>query len=64
VPQRRQQLDRAEEMARRLQEPDFASAIRAQVAQASSRETAAAYEQAMPPEQSFHGLVRYLGRTA
>jgi glyoxylase-like metal-dependent hydrolase (beta-lactamase superfamily II) len=60
----REQLDRAEEMARRLQEPDFASAIRAQVAQASSRETAAAYEQAMPPEQSFHGLVRYLGRTA
>jgi glyoxylase-like metal-dependent hydrolase (beta-lactamase superfamily II) len=60
----RAQLDRAQAMARELDEPAFAAAIRAQVAGSSSRETAMAYEQAMPPEQSFHGLVRYLGRSA
>jgi hypothetical protein len=38
----------------------FVSAIRATVAGSSTLETAAAYEQAMPPEQSFHGLLRYL----
>lgn len=60
----REQLDRAQAMARELDEPAFAAAIRAQVAGSSSRETAMAYEQAMPPEQSFHGLVRYLSRSA
>jgi glyoxylase-like metal-dependent hydrolase (beta-lactamase superfamily II) len=60
----REQLDRAEAMARELDEDAFASEIRARVAESSSSETAMAYEQAMPPEQSFHGLVRYLSRSA
>jgi glyoxylase-like metal-dependent hydrolase (beta-lactamase superfamily II) len=59
----REQLDRAEAMARELDEAAFASAVRARVARSSSPETAAAYEQAMPPEQSFHGLARYLRRS-
>ena len=44
-------------------ETAFASLVRARVAdtQASVRD---AYEQAMPPEQSFHGLSRYLRRRA
>jgi glyoxylase-like metal-dependent hydrolase (beta-lactamase superfamily II) len=58
----REQLDRAEAMARELDEPAFASAVRARVAGSTEAPTAAAYEQAMPPEQSFHGLARYLGR--
>src|SRR6202011_626907 len=45
----RDQLDRAEAMARELDEPAFASAVRAQVAESSSRATAAAHEQARPP---------------
>jgi glyoxylase-like metal-dependent hydrolase (beta-lactamase superfamily II) len=55
----REQLELAEAMARDLDEPAFASLVRARVAgsEASDR---AAYEQAMPPEQSFHGLTRYL----
>lgn len=56
----REQLEHAETMARELDEAAFASAVRAQVAQWSHPRTAAAYEQAMPPEQSFHGLTRYL----
>jgi glyoxylase-like metal-dependent hydrolase (beta-lactamase superfamily II) len=60
----REQLERVEAMARQLEEPAFASAIRAQVARSASSEIAAAYEQAMPPEQSFHGLERYLRRSA
>jgi glyoxylase-like metal-dependent hydrolase (beta-lactamase superfamily II) len=60
----REQLERVEEMARELDEPAFASAVRAQVAESASSETAAAYEQAMPPEQSYHGLLRYLSRNA
>jgi len=56
----REQLDRAAALARELDEAGFARAIRAQVQGSTSPETAAAYEQAMPPEQSFHGLARYL----
>jgi glyoxylase-like metal-dependent hydrolase (beta-lactamase superfamily II) len=59
----REQLERAEAMARELDEPAFASAVRARVAGSSTPQTAAAYEQAMPPEQSFHGLARYLRRS-
>jgi glyoxylase-like metal-dependent hydrolase (beta-lactamase superfamily II) len=59
----RKQLEVAEAMARDLDETAFASLVRARVAdtRASVRD---AYEQAMPPEQSFHGLSRYLRRRA
>jgi glyoxylase-like metal-dependent hydrolase (beta-lactamase superfamily II) len=60
----REQLERMQELAGRGDEAAFASAIRAQVAASSTPETACAYEQAMPPGQSFHGLARYLGRRA
>jgi glyoxylase-like metal-dependent hydrolase (beta-lactamase superfamily II) len=60
----REQLERMRELAGRGDEAVFASAIRAQVAASSTPETAGAYEQAMPPGQSFHGLARYLGRRA
>lgn len=53
----REQLDELEAMARDLDEAGFGAAIRARVGGAS---TAGAYAQAMPPEQSFHGLTRYL----
>jgi glyoxylase-like metal-dependent hydrolase (beta-lactamase superfamily II) len=56
----REQLERAERLAAAGDEAAFASAIRASVAASSTAETAAAYEQAMRPEQSFHGLARYL----
>jgi glyoxylase-like metal-dependent hydrolase (beta-lactamase superfamily II) len=55
----RTQLEAAEAMARELDEPAFASLVRARVADSQASERAA-YEQAMPPEQSFQGLVRYL----
>jgi glyoxylase-like metal-dependent hydrolase (beta-lactamase superfamily II) len=57
----RNQLEVVEAMARDLDGPAFASLVRARVAdaRASVRD---AYEQAMPPEQSFHGLSRYLRR--
>jgi len=58
----REQLERAERLAAAGDEAAFASAIRASVAASSTRETAAAYEQAMRPEQSFDGLARYLER--
>ncbi len=56
----REQLERMRRLAQAGDEAAFASAIRAQVAASSADETAAAYEQATPPEQSFHGLARYL----
>jgi glyoxylase-like metal-dependent hydrolase (beta-lactamase superfamily II) len=61
----RMQLDVAQAMARDLDEPAFAALVRARVADSQAAEIAA-YEQAMPPEQSFRGLARYLrgrGRT-
>jgi glyoxylase-like metal-dependent hydrolase (beta-lactamase superfamily II) len=58
----REQLERAQRLAATGDEVAFASAIRASVAASSTGETAAAYEQAMRPEQSFHGLARYLER--
>jgi glyoxylase-like metal-dependent hydrolase (beta-lactamase superfamily II) len=59
----REQLGRAEEMASELDEAAFASAVRARVGSSTRAETAAAYEQAMPPEQSYQGLARYLRRS-
>ena len=55
----REQLERLAAMARDLDEAGFASAIRAAVADSTDEVTAAAYEQALPPAQSFQGLVRY-----
>jgi glyoxylase-like metal-dependent hydrolase (beta-lactamase superfamily II) len=55
----RKQLEAEEAMARDLDEPAFASLVRARVADSQASERAA-YEQAMPPEQSFQGLARYL----
>jgi glyoxylase-like metal-dependent hydrolase (beta-lactamase superfamily II) len=60
----REQLARVLELAGRVDESAFASAIRAQVAASADPDTAAAYEQAMPPEQSFDGLTRYLSGSA
>jgi glyoxylase-like metal-dependent hydrolase (beta-lactamase superfamily II) len=59
----RRRLQEAEEMARDLDQAGFAAAISAIVAGASSPETAAAYDQAMPAAQSFHGVARYLAGT-
>lgn len=59
----REQLERMRRLAQAGDEAAFASAIREQVKASSTAETAAAYEQAMPPEQSFHGLARYLARS-
>jgi glyoxylase-like metal-dependent hydrolase (beta-lactamase superfamily II) len=56
----REQLERVCELAATGDEAGFAASIRARVASSSTPETAGAYEQAMPPEQSFHGLARYL----
>jgi glyoxylase-like metal-dependent hydrolase (beta-lactamase superfamily II) len=56
----REQLDQASAMAGDLDEATFAATIRTTVASSTAPETAAAYEQAMPPAQSFQGLARYL----
>jgi glyoxylase-like metal-dependent hydrolase (beta-lactamase superfamily II) len=56
----REQLEQVEALARELDQDAFASAIRRMVAGSSTPQTAAVYEQAMPPEQCFAGLARYL----
>jgi glyoxylase-like metal-dependent hydrolase (beta-lactamase superfamily II) len=58
----RDQLDRVEGMGRDLDQASFAEAIRAQVAETADAETAAVYEQAMPLDQTYRGLTRYLER--
>jgi glyoxylase-like metal-dependent hydrolase (beta-lactamase superfamily II) len=58
----REHLAQVEQMARDLDEATFTSTLRAQIAACVDAETAAAYEQAMPPGQSFDGLVRHLRR--
>jgi glyoxylase-like metal-dependent hydrolase (beta-lactamase superfamily II) len=60
----REQLARVLELAESVDESAFASAIRAQVAASATPGTAAAYAQATPPEQGFHGLTRYLSGSA
>ena len=57
-----EELAAAQTLARRLDEAGYAEAVRARVAATASTASAAAYEQAMPPAQSFHGLRRYLDR--
>jgi glyoxylase-like metal-dependent hydrolase (beta-lactamase superfamily II) len=59
----REQLERGAAMAGDLDQEAFARSIRAYVRESTTPETAAAYEQAMPPEQSFQGLTRYLRRS-
>jgi glyoxylase-like metal-dependent hydrolase (beta-lactamase superfamily II) len=56
----RAQLERASATPADQDEASFAAAVRAAVAASAGAETAAAYEQAMPPEQSLHGLQRHL----
>jgi len=60
----REQLMSARELARAGDEMAFVAATRAQVLASSTPEAAAVYEQAMPPAQSFRGLVRYLERSS
>jgi glyoxylase-like metal-dependent hydrolase (beta-lactamase superfamily II) len=55
----REQLARQETMSRDLDEARFAAGIRGLVADSAGAEAAGAYEQAMPPGQSFQGLTRY-----
>jgi glyoxylase-like metal-dependent hydrolase (beta-lactamase superfamily II) len=56
----REQLEWVQRLAGDEDEGSFAAAIRARIAGASAPQNAPAYEQAMPPEQSYHGLARYL----
>jgi glyoxylase-like metal-dependent hydrolase (beta-lactamase superfamily II) len=56
----REYLDQAESLARERGADGFAAAIRARVTATTGPEVAATYEQAMPPDQSYAGLIRYL----
>jgi glyoxylase-like metal-dependent hydrolase (beta-lactamase superfamily II) len=56
----RRQLDLVEAHARDLDEAGFVSLLRTRIAGSAGADDAAAYEQALPPEQSFRGLRRYL----
>jgi glyoxylase-like metal-dependent hydrolase (beta-lactamase superfamily II) len=58
----RRQLQLQRSMVAELGEPAFAAAIRSTVAACADAPTAASYEQAMPPEQSFQGMRRFLSR--
>jgi glyoxylase-like metal-dependent hydrolase (beta-lactamase superfamily II) len=60
LAQLRESLDRVEAMASKLDQDAFVSAMRAWMAQSPDVQTAAVYESAMPPTQSFQGLSRYL----
>lgn len=63
LEQLRRALGEAESLARAGDEEAFAEAVRGRVAaQAPDAGVAAVYEQAMPPEQSYAGLRRYLRR--
>ena len=53
-------MDEVQELAGSLEEADFIAALRARVGDDIDAETAGAYAQAMPPEQCFAGLLRYL----
>jgi glyoxylase-like metal-dependent hydrolase (beta-lactamase superfamily II) len=56
----RESLGRVERMARERDEQGFVAAFRAWVSSAATEDTLTAYEQALPPAQSFQGLARYL----
>jgi glyoxylase-like metal-dependent hydrolase (beta-lactamase superfamily II) len=51
-------------LARELDADAFEAHIRQEVEEATDPETAAAYLQAVPPEQQWHGLDRYWGKRA
>lgn len=53
-------LREVQRLACDLDEREFTAAVRARVAAAVDADTAASYAQAMPPDQSFQGLRRYL----
>lgn len=57
-------LDAVRELAASHDGEEFDAALRAWMGEGVDEETLAAYEQAMPPEQSFAGLLRYLRRRA
>jgi len=57
-------LEYERELALASTEERFCAAIRAPVSSSGAADAAAAYEQAMPPAQSFSGLRRYLNRRA
>jgi glyoxylase-like metal-dependent hydrolase (beta-lactamase superfamily II) len=57
-------LERFELRAKTLREDEFAEGLRADVRERSDPETASAYEQAVPPSQSFQGLERWLRKCA
>jgi glyoxylase-like metal-dependent hydrolase (beta-lactamase superfamily II) len=52
-------LDRWSEAARGLDHEEFERLVRDEIRGGADRETAAAYEQAIPPEQPYLGLSRY-----
>jgi glyoxylase-like metal-dependent hydrolase (beta-lactamase superfamily II) len=58
----RDQLERVEAIAAHADEGEYAAAIRALVSETADAHAARAYEQAMPLDQSFQGLERYLER--
>jgi glyoxylase-like metal-dependent hydrolase (beta-lactamase superfamily II) len=58
----RERLDRAEELAAASDAQGFVAAVERDFRDAADPETAAAYIQAMPPEQQWLGLERYLGK--
>jgi glyoxylase-like metal-dependent hydrolase (beta-lactamase superfamily II) len=60
----RAHLRAAESMASELDEQGFAAAFRARLAHECPPEDAAAYEQAMPADLSYQGLLRYLELSA
>jgi glyoxylase-like metal-dependent hydrolase (beta-lactamase superfamily II) len=60
----RECLARFEQWAQRLGAEEFAAALRQDLSTRADATTAAVYEQAMPPEQTFAGLERHLRRRA
>jgi glyoxylase-like metal-dependent hydrolase (beta-lactamase superfamily II) len=60
----RERLAEAESVARAGDEAAFARWMRATVAAGEAPQAAGAYEQAVPTDQSFQGLARYLRRSA
>ncbi len=59
----REELTRAQEAAERLDEAGFTAALRARIeGSPADAATAASYAQALPPDQSYAGLARWLER--
>ena len=57
-------LEEQARWAQTLDAREFAQRLRRLVAPTVDTDTAAAYEQALPPEQSHAGLLRFLSRPA